>query len=451
MKLNLQATPSYKPNRSLGPMANATALALLMITGSAFGQTAAPGAPQAPPAAPSPPQARITLDRAIELGLQHNHLLLAARTTVDQSRADETTAHLRPNPALNWDTQFLPIFQPSAFSGTYMNNTAQFDVGVSYLFERGQKRQLRLAAARDVTAVTDATVTDNERTLTFAISQQFIGAVLANSNLELAQMDLASFQDTVQISESRYQAGDISEGDLLKIKLQLLQFQMDVNAAQLARVQALAALRQLVGFDAIPENYDVDGALTYQPVSLQLDALKAMALRTRPDLRAAQLSVNAAQSQYGLARADGKGDLGAGFSYSHLGATNTGSVFFDIPLPIFDRNQGEIARTNIAITQAQETQAAQSEIVLTDVENAYENLRTNDAVMKLYSSGYLQQAQDSRDISEYAYQRGAASLLDYLDAERSYRSTQLAYRQALASYMFGLEQLRQAVGTRSLP
>lgn len=449
MKLNLRCNSDFKPSRCSGPIAIATALALL-ATGSVFGQAAAPSAQQPPPV-PAVPQMRVALDRAIELALQHNHTLLAARTTIDQNRASEITANLRPDPVLSWDAQFLPVFQPGLFSADYLNNNAQFDLGVSYLFERGQKRQLRLTAAREATAVTDATVADNERTLIFGVCQQFIGALLANANLELAEMDLASFQDTVQISQSRFQAGDISQGDLLKIQLQLLQFQMDVNSARLAKVQALAALRQQVGFDALPESYDVEGNLAYQPVPFQLDDLKAMALRTRPDLRAAQLSVAAAQGQYGLAQAEGKRDLGAGFNYSHLGAANTGSLFFNIQLPIFDRNQGEIARTRVAITQAQETQAAQSEAVLTDVTNAYENLRSNDAIMKLYASGYLQQAQDSRDISQYAYERGAVSLLDYLDAERSYRATQLAYRQALASYTLGLEQLRQAVGTRSLP
>ena len=181
------------------------------------------------------------------------------------------------------------------------------------------------------------------------------------------------------------------------------------------------------------------------------DDLKALALRNRPDLRAAALGVTASQSQYSLAQANGKRDLDAGLDYSHAAGTNTASVFFSIPLPIFDKNQGEIARTRFAITQAQETQSAASEQVLTDVANAYENLHTNDEIVQLYMSGYLQQAQDSRDISAYAYQRGGASLLDFLDAERSYRATELAYRQALASYMLGLEQLRQAVGTRSLP
>ncbi len=120
-------------------------------------------------------------------------------------------------------------------------------------------------------------------------------------------------------------------------------------------------------------------------------------------------------------------------------------------LPIFDRNQGEIARAGFAITQAQEQERFANGQVLTDVRDAFESLRTNDQIVRLYRSGYLDEAQQSRDISEYAYKHGAASLLDFLDAERSYRATQLGYRQALASYLLALEQLREAVGTRSLP
>jgi outer membrane protein, heavy metal efflux system len=163
------------------------------------------------------------------------------------------------------------------------------------------------------------------------------------------------------------------------------------------------------------------------------------------------LGVTAAQSQFELARADGKRDVNAQINYTHVAALSTASLFGSIQLPIFDRNQGEIARTQYAITQSQELSSEQASLALTDVANAFEGLRTNNAVVQLYQSGYLKQSEDSRDISQYAYQRGAASLLDYLDAERSYRATELAYRQSLASYMLALEQLREAVGTRSLP
>jgi cobalt-zinc-cadmium efflux system outer membrane protein len=231
----------------------------------------------------------------------------------------------------------------------------------------------------------------------------------------------------------------------------LLQFQMDVSAAKLARLQALATLRQLLGYESVPEDYAVAGDLEYKPVKLGEDDLKAMALRQRPDLRAAQLAVTAAQSQFSLAQANGKRDVNAQANYTHIADLNTASLFGSIQLPIFDRNQGEIARTRYAITQSQELSSEQSSLVLTDVANSYEALRTSDGVVQLYQSGYLKQAEDSRDISQYAYQRGATGLLDFLDAERSYRATEFAYRQALATYMTSLEQLRQAVGTRSLP
>jgi len=156
---------------------------------------------------------RITLDEAIQMALTHNHNLLAARTTIQENQAQEITANLRPDPVLLGDAQFLPIFQPSQFSSTYIDNTAQFDLGVSYLFERGQKRQHRLAAAEDQTAVTRSTVADNERTITFQVASQYISVQLAESTLALAQDDLKSFQDTLQISEARYKAGDIGEDD----------------------------------------------------------------------------------------------------------------------------------------------------------------------------------------------------------------------------------------------
>lgn len=393
---------------------------------------------------------KITLDDAIRMALEHNHSLKAARTVVQQNEAEETTANLRPNPVLLGDAQFLPIFQPSQFSSSYIDNSAQFDLGLSYLLERGKKRQHRLQAAKDQTAVARSLVADDERSLTFNVASQFIGVQLAESTLSLAEQDLKSFQNTVDISEARYKAGDIGEGDLLKIKLQLLQFQTDVSQAQLAKVQALVGLRQLLGCESVPADYDVAAELDYQALTVKLEDLQAKALRERPDLRAAQQSVTAANSQYELAKANGKRDVTAQMNYTHLSELNTASFFGSVQLPIFDRNQGEIARTHFAIAQAQEQAAAATDQVMTDVVDAYEGVRSNDEVVLLYRSGYLDQSKESRDISEYAYKRGAASLLDYLDAERSYRSTQLAYRQSLASYLIALEQLREGVGTRRL-
>ena len=394
---------------------------------------------------------RITLDDAIRLSLLHNHALQAMRTTIQQSMAEEITANLRPNPALGLDAQFLPIFQPDQFSGDYIDQQAQFDAGVSYLFERGKKRQHRLQAARDITAVTRSQVSDTERQLVFNVGQQFVDVLLAESTLAFAEQDLDSFQKTVGISNERLRVGDMSEGDFLKIKLQLLQFQSDVAAATLAKIQSLAALRQLLGFESVPDDYDVQGTLDYQPVHADLTSLKTLGAMNRPDLRAAQQGVTAAESQLALQKANGKMDITGTFNYTHTAGVNTGAFYYNMPLPIFDRNQGEIQRAQYAVTQAQELASETVQQVSTDVIAAYANLQTNDQIIQLYRGGYVDQARQSRDISEYAYQKGAASLLDFLDAERTYRANQLAYRQALASYMLALEQMRQAVGTRNLP
>jgi cobalt-zinc-cadmium efflux system outer membrane protein len=428
------------------------AISVLAVSFAAGAQDA-----PAPPAMPPPMQStgqgpvKITLDDAIQMALAHNHTLLAARTTITQNEAQEVTANLRPNPVLLGDAQFLPIFNWNQFNANYVDEDAQFDLGVSYLFERGKKRQHRLAAAKDATAVTRSTVADNERTLTFQVAQLFTNVQLAESTLDLAQQDLKSFQNSVDISKERYRAGDISEDDYLKIKLQLLQFQSDSAEASLARVQALDDLRQQIGRESVPMDYDVAGPFDYVPLNAKEDDLEMKALSTRPDLRAAQQGVTAATSQYELAKANAKKDITGQINYTHIADLSTASLFGQIQIPIFDRNQGEIARTKSTITQAQELEKGAANQVLTDVADAYDGVQTNNQIIQLYRSGYLDDAQQDRDISEYAYKRGAASLLDFLDAERSYRATQLAYRQALAAYLLALEQLREAVGTRNLP
>jgi cobalt-zinc-cadmium efflux system outer membrane protein len=415
-------------------------------------QTAVAPAPKIQaPSVQSHGAVRLSLDEAIQLALQNNHNLKAAETTIQQNQAQEITANLRPNPVFTADVQFLPIFQPENFTATYIDNVVQFDLGVSYLFERGKKRQHRLQAAQDTTAQTKSTVADNERTLTFNVASQFFSVQLAESTLDLAIEDMKSFQNTVDISLARYKAGDISEGDYLKIKLQLLQFQSDVSQAQLAKIQALVGLRQFLGYHTVGADFDVSADFDYLPVTVKLEDLQAKALQSRADLRAAQQGVIAAKSQYELAKANGKVDVTGTFNYDHVSQTNTGSLFGSFQIPIFNRNQGEIARTNYAINQAQELELAANDQVLSDVLTAYESVHDNDQVVSLYRSGYLDAAKQSRDITEYSYKRGAASLLDFLDAERSYRATELAYRQSLAAYLTAVEQLREAVGVRNLP
>lgn len=402
---------------------------------------------------------RITLDEAIQLALQHNHSMLAARTTILQSQADEKTANLRPNPSLFADWEYLPLGSPASqnpavygghSTADYLHDNTEADIGLSYLIERGKKRQHRLAAARDITAQTKSLVADNERTLTFNVATAFVNVQLAESTIELAEADLKSFRQTVEIAELRFHKGAISEDDYLKIKLQLLQFETDVQQAQLARIQGLSDLRQLLGYDSVAADYDVVGEFEYKPLTGNAEDFQAKALASRPDLRAAQQGIAAARSQYEVQRTIGKPDVTVQGNYSHVNTINAATFYVSIPLPIFNRNQGNIEHTRIAITQAQEQEKAASGQVMTDVREAFEGLRENEHIVQFYRSGYLEVAQKDRDISEYAYKRGAASLLDFLDAERSYRAAQLAYRQSVASYLLAVEQLREAVGVRAI-
>jgi len=403
---------------------------------------------------------RITLDEAIQLAINHNHFLLALQTTIRQSEAEEITQGLRPNPTLFVDWEYLPFVSPAKqnpdlyagqSTGTYLKNNTEGDIGLSYLIERGGKRLDRLQAQKDITAQTRSQVADSERGLSFQVATLFFNAQLAESTLDLAEQDLKSFQSTVDISEHQFQAGGISENDYLMIKLQLLQFESDLMQAQLSRTQSLSDLRQLLGYESVSADYDVASDFEYQPVKVNLEDLQMKALQNRPDLRAAQQGVTAADSQYQLQKANGVQDVTVSANYSHVNGINGFTLLGSIPLAIHNRNQGEIARTRYAITQAQEQQSFTNGQVLTDVKDAYEGLQTNDMMVQLYISKYLDVATQSRNISEYAYRRGGLALLDFLDAERSYRATQLGYRQTLESYLLALEQLREAVGTRTLP
>ena len=395
---------------------------------------------------------RITLDQAIQMALEHNHSLQAARTTIQQNQAAEITANLRPNPTFFTDWEYLPIFsRPQGETvSEYLQASTEGDVGLSYLIERGNKRARRLDAAKAATAVSRSQVADNERGLAFQVGNLFINAQLAQSTLELAQADLTSFQKTVDISEVQRKDGALSENDYLKIKLQLLQFEQDVQQALLSKAQALSDLRQQLGYESVPAGYDITGEFEYRPLLVTLEELQAKALENRPDLRAAVLGVTAANTQYALAKANGKQDPTISGNYSHVNGLSAATWSFSIPLAIFDRNQGNIAQTRIGIRQAEEQKKAASGQVLTDVKDAYEAMQESAKIAQLFQSTYLEVSQKSRDISEYAYRRGALALLDFLDAERTYRGTQLLYRQAVAAYLLSVEQLRQAVGTRTL-
>ena len=396
------------------------------------------------PASANPPSL-ISMEDAVRIALQYNQALRAQRTFIDQSKADEITASLKPNPSLGNLVDTIPIFSPQ----TTRLQTQIYEETLSYTVERGGKREKRVAVAKDNTDVTAKIVTDNERQLRFQVVQAFINVLLAKSVLQLSQDNLANYSQQLDLNQARLKAGDLAEADYIKLSLQKLQFEQDVSAAQLSLVQSKANLRQQLGYQSVADNFDVSGMLVHNAHIVQLEDLEKQALANRPDLQAAHSGVKMANDTVSLAFGNKVRDWtwGADYTNQNFGVNGVG-VSLSFELPFHDRNQGEIARTQAAVRQAKETESFAQVGVLTDVVNAYYGLQTSDQVVALFEGGYLDQATQSRDLSNYAYQRGAASILDLLDSERSYRATQLAYRQALAAQMIAVEQVNLVVGTQ---
>jgi cobalt-zinc-cadmium efflux system outer membrane protein len=392
------------------------------------------------------------MDDAVRLALERNQTLRAQRLNIDLSKADEVTAGLKPNPNLSFGFAGFPT-QPSNWSGTFFGQVAQYSGGIDYTFERGGKRDKRITAAQLTTDVTAKSVVDDERQTRFQTQQAFINVQLAKSTLEMAQQNLTSFSTTVETTRARVTAGDLAEGDFLQIQLQMLQFQQDLSSAELGLVQAKATLRQLVGFDTVPEDFDVAGDLAHLKVAVTLDDLRQTALASRPDLQAATASVAQAAAQSNLEIANRAVDVdgNVGYSRNAIGPISAVGVGVSFPWQLHDKNQGNIAHAQVALNQAWETEAATRATVLTDVASAFAQYRTNDKVLTLYESGYLDQAKQALDIATYVFQQGAGSYLTLLDAERTYRSIQLAYRQALAAYVTSVFQINFVVGKQVIP
>jgi cobalt-zinc-cadmium efflux system outer membrane protein len=399
----------------------------------------------------APAVTRVSMSDAVRLTLDRNQSLRAQRLTIDQAKADETTAALKPNPGFAFDAEGITPFSPRQINFDFLRNNVSYTSSLSYLFERGGKRLKRTTVAEDTTEVTRRNVLDLERQLRFQAEQAFVNALLAKSTLEMAQQNLTSFSEVVDISQQRVTAGDLAQGDFYKISLQKLQFEQDLSAAQVGLIQAKASLRQLMGFDTVADAFELDGDLAFATYPLNLEDLKRLALENRPDVQAAHTSVQLAQDTLTLEKGNASRDLAGNFDYIRTGPDNTVGAGIAIDLPFHDRNQGNIARSEIGVRQAVESETAARFAAVTDVVNAYAAFDTNRQVVALYQSGYLNQAKQSLDITTYVYQHGAGTLLDLLDAERTYRATELTYRQALAAYMTSLRQLNFAVGKQVIP
>jgi len=379
-----------------------------------------------------------------------NPTLRADALNVDEMKAQEITAYLRPNPQFTAAADGTQI-APDQGHWTPLAGT-QYQGNVSYLHERDRKRELRLEAAKEGTQISQSQHQDLERNLLFTLRGAFVQTLQAKTTLALAKDDLAYYDHIIQISRDRFNAGDIAQIDLDRIELLRVQYESEIQTAIVNLRTAKIQLLQLLSDRTPVEQFDVNGPFDFSEDVKPLEDFRQMALDERPDLRAALQSLQQADTNHKLAEANGSTDPTLSGWYTWNPSFNnpydqqTLGLSVSIPLRIFDKNQGEKKRTQIDIGRNQQLTDAARNQVFSDVDSAYAQLESNIALLKPYKAKYNDQATRVRDTVTYAYQHGGASLMDMLNAQSDYRTVQLAYLQLTGAYLTAAAQLNLAVG-----
>ena len=378
-----------------------------------------------------------------------NPALRAADLGIDESRAQEITAFLRPNPTA---TATLDQFNP-IWPNPYRPLGSLFPlVSTSYLHEREDKRELRLESAKKGTAITASQRADLERTLLFNLRGAFVQALQARAVLEVARENLAYYDKLLTVSQDRLKAGDISQVDMQRLDLQRVQYESDVQTAEVNARTAKIQLLQFLNSRTPVDQFEVTGSFEYTETVLQQDELRRIALVGRPDLIAAAQSVDKAETDHRLAVSNGSSDptfsLDAGRN-PPIPVYIGGSV--SIPIRIFDRNQGEKARTEIDIQKTKRLQETATAQVYADVDSALATLNGSVNLLRPYKTKYLDEAAKVRDTISFAYQNGGASLLDFLNAQNDYRSIRMSYLNLVGSWFAAANQVNLAVGREVIP
>ncbi|HEY7335252.1 MAG TPA: TolC family protein [Bryobacteraceae bacterium] len=373
-----------------------------------------------------------------------NPNLRAGQIGIQESRADEVTAFLRPNPDLT-----IAVDQLNPFTGNPFRpfGDALPFVASSYLIERRHKRDLRLESAKGATAIAVSELADQERNLLFNLRTAFVQVLQQKAVLAVTRENLSYYDRILGVSRDRFTAGDIAQVDLDRLELQRAQYESDVETASVnlrtAKIQLLALLN-----DRTPvEGLDVSGRFDYAEIGVPLEQFRQTAFDSRPDLQATKQAVAKAETDYRLAKANGSTDpvLGVDFARDPPIPIYFG-INITIPLRIFDRNQGEKARTKLDISRNERLVEAARLQVTSDVDSAYAALQTAVTLLRPYKTRYLPQAVRVRETITLSYQHGAASLLDFLQAQQDYRGIQLSYLNLVASYLNAAGQLNLAVG-----
>src|SRR5450755_3695149 len=373
-----------------------------------------------------------------------NPTLLASKVAIEEARADEITAYLRPNPDLSVIADDLGIFQYSPFQPTA---NAILAGSVSYLHERQHKRELRLQDAQQATAIAISTQGDLERNLLFNLRDAFVRVLLAKAVHGVAKENLDYYDKEIEINRARFAAGDMAKVDFQRVELQRVQYESDLATAEVnlrtAKIDLLQFLRDRTPLD----RFDVSEPFDFDEPTTTLESLRAIAVDTRPDLKEAVQSLERAKTDHQLAVSNGSTDP----TWSVDVGRQPPLVFYvgvsvSIPLRIFDKNQGEKLKTQLDIGRNERLRDAAQISALHDVDSAYETLQSTLRLLRPYKAKYLQESEDVRSTVSFSYLHGAASLLDFLDAQKQYRDTQLNYVNLIGAYLSAANQLNFAVG-----
>jgi cobalt-zinc-cadmium efflux system outer membrane protein len=396
-------------------------------------------------------QQTYTWDQVREKFRLGNPTLKAAQLNIDESRAAEITAFLRPNPDFNLSADGVQITR--GVNGVWRPLSGLVETpGFSYLHERDHKRELRRDQAKENTTIAESTYLDQERGLVFNLRSAFVNVLQAKAVLQNAHENLDYWDKELGVQRTRFRAGDLAQVDLDRLELQRVQFESDFENATVnlrtAKIQILMLLNEQTPID----RFDVSGTFDFAEELRPLEEFRAIALEARPDLKAAVQNVELARISHQLAVANGSTDPTFSLWWSHnpsfsnpfANETIGGSISF--PIRIFDRNQGEKARTQIDIGRNERLRDANEALVFSDVDSAYFTIVQNLNLLKPYKAKYLPLATDVRDKMSFSYRNGGASLLDYLDAEKSYRDTRLAYLNLIGSYLTAAAQMNMAAG-----
>lgn len=384
-----------------------------------------------------------------------NPTLRAGLIGIDESKASEITAYLRPNPNLAVTTDGI---QAAPYQGVWQPlKGATISPNASYLHERRHKRELRLESAQKATAIAVSTQDDLHRTLISTLRAAFIQVLQEKAILALARENLAYYDHVLEVNRERFKAGAIAQVDLDRLELQRVTYEADLQNAieslEMAKIQLLTLLN-----DRTPVGqFDVTGPFEFSPQIPPLDDVRQTALASRPDLKAAVEAIAKAKTDHQLAVANGSTDptFAAWWTYNpsfnNPFDNQTIGASVSIPLRIFDRNQGEKLRTQLDIDRSDKLAQAARAQVFSDVDSAYATVESNLILLKPYKERYLQMASRVRDAIAFSYEHGAASLLDFLNAQAEYRSVEINYLNLVASYLDSANQLNEAVGREVIP